>query len=127
QDLDNLYGSPQCTDARGRTATASTCIVALGKLGSRELNYASDIDLLFLYSDDGTTAGSATLYARFAEEVRERVYRRTETVERALSHVRLARQKIDREHGRDARGFNVKLGRGGGNGRVRPAAQAASA
>ena len=32
--------------------------MALGKLGSRELNYASDIDLIFIYSDDGTTAGS---------------------------------------------------------------------
>lgn len=193
QELENLYGLPQCTDARGRTATASTAIVALGKLGSRELNYASDIDLLFIYSDDGTTAGtgeraavtnreyfgklaervarlvgqpsgegaayrvdlrlrpygrdgalscslaeavryyrekaqawelqalirsraaagSATLYARFAEEVRERVYRREETVARALSHVRLARQKIEGQHRRDARGFNVKLGRGG--------------
>jgi glutamate-ammonia-ligase adenylyltransferase len=60
QDLDNKFGSPQCTDERGRTRTASFCIVALGKLGSYELNYASDIDLLFLYSDDGmTTAGGA--------------------------------------------------------------------
>jgi glutamate-ammonia-ligase adenylyltransferase len=30
-------------------------VVALGKLGSRELNYASDIDLIFLFSHDGTT------------------------------------------------------------------------
>ena len=33
-------------------------IIALGKLGSCELNYASDIDLVFIYSDDGTTSGS---------------------------------------------------------------------
>ncbi|MGI9069036.1 MAG: hypothetical protein ACR2HX_21865 [Pyrinomonadaceae bacterium] len=58
QDLDNRYGSPLSNDARGRVATADFCIVALGKLGSRELNYASDIDLIFIYSDDGTTAGS---------------------------------------------------------------------
>jgi glutamate-ammonia-ligase adenylyltransferase len=58
QDLDNRYGSPQCTDEKGRTATASFSIVALGKLGSHELNYASDIDLLFLYSDEGTTSGA---------------------------------------------------------------------
>ncbi len=56
QRLDNLYGSPQNTDARGRLAGAEFCIVALGKLGSRELNYASDIDLLFLFSDEGLTS-----------------------------------------------------------------------
>ena len=33
---------------------------SLGKLGSRELNYASDIDLLFLYSADGQTYGTGT-------------------------------------------------------------------
>ncbi len=33
-------------------------VVALGKLGSRELNYSSDIDLLFLYSEDGETSGA---------------------------------------------------------------------
>jgi glutamate-ammonia-ligase adenylyltransferase len=56
QELDNRYGSPKSTDERGRISSAEFCIVALGKLGSRELNYASDIDLLFLYSDDGLTA-----------------------------------------------------------------------
>ncbi|HEX5965029.1 MAG TPA: hypothetical protein VFY51_03830, partial [Pyrinomonadaceae bacterium] len=57
QDLDNRYGSPRRTDERGRIADAEFCVVALGKLGSMELNYASDIDLVFLYSDDGTTSG----------------------------------------------------------------------
>jgi glutamate-ammonia-ligase adenylyltransferase len=59
QDLENKYGSPLRSDERGRIATADFCVVALGKLGSRELNYASDIDLIFIYSDDGTTAGSS--------------------------------------------------------------------
>ena len=58
QDLDNRFGSPLRKDERGRIATADFCIIALGKLGSRELNYASDIDLIFVYSDEGTTAGS---------------------------------------------------------------------
>ena len=56
QDLDNKYGAPQRVDDRGRSAIAEFSIVALGKLGSYELNYASDIDLLFLYSDEGTTS-----------------------------------------------------------------------
>ncbi|MBC8032096.1 MAG: hypothetical protein H7Z16_18575 [Pyrinomonadaceae bacterium] len=58
QDLDNKYGAPLHNDERGRVATAEFSIVALGKLGSCELNYSSDIDLLFLYSDEGETAGS---------------------------------------------------------------------
>jgi [glutamine synthetase] adenylyltransferase / [glutamine synthetase]-adenylyl-L-tyrosine phosphorylase len=193
QELDNRYGAPLCTDARGRKTTASFVVVALGKLGSRELNYASDIDLLFLYSDDGETsgagergqttnreyfnrlaermtrfvgqqtgegaayrvdlrlrphgrdgalscslnealryyragaqawelqtlirsraaAGAAALYARFAEAVRERVYSHADSIEAALSNVRLAKQKIDRQHADGSRGYNVKLGRGG--------------
>ena len=60
QEMDNRYGVPRRTTERGRTATATVCIVALGKLGSCELNYASDIDLLFLYSDDGETTGTGT-------------------------------------------------------------------
>lgn len=60
QELDNRFGAPLETDEKGRSAPAGFCIVALGKLGSKELNYSSDIDLLFLYSSDGTTSGSGT-------------------------------------------------------------------
>lgn len=60
QLLDNRYGSPQNRDDRGRITSPDFCIVALGKLGSRELNYASDIDLLFLYSDDGETSSGGS-------------------------------------------------------------------
>ncbi len=38
----------------GRAQTPFT-VCALGKLGARELNYSSDIDLLFLYGADGST------------------------------------------------------------------------
>jgi glutamate-ammonia-ligase adenylyltransferase len=58
QELENRYGSPRSIDERGRIAAAEFCIVALGKLGSCELNYASDIDLMFVYSDEGTTSGA---------------------------------------------------------------------
>src|SRR5947207_2118044 len=57
QEMTNLYGTPQTIDERGRIEKAEFAIVALGKLGCRELNYASDIDLLFLYSADGETSG----------------------------------------------------------------------
>ncbi len=57
QELDNRYGMPLETDEKGKETRAKSCVVALGKLGSKELNYASDIDLLFLYSKDGSTSG----------------------------------------------------------------------
>jgi len=39
---------------------AGCAVVAMGKFGGRELNFSSDIDLIFLYSAEGMTSGSAT-------------------------------------------------------------------
>jgi glutamate-ammonia-ligase adenylyltransferase len=103
QDLDNRYGLPRRVDERGRTATAEFCVIALGKLGSMELNYASDIDLVFLYSDDGTTAGT-----RERGEVSNREYfvKLSETIARLVgqSGGEGAAYRVDlrlRPHGRD--------------------------
>lgn len=60
QELDNRYGMPLTIDGHGKSARAEFCVIALGKLGSKELNYSSDIDLLFVYSSDGTTAGQGS-------------------------------------------------------------------
>ncbi|HEV2178273.1 MAG TPA: hypothetical protein VGW33_13900 [Terriglobia bacterium] len=57
QELVKRYGQPQYRDAEGRIARSGFSIVSLGKLGGDELNYSSDVDLLFLYSHDGETAG----------------------------------------------------------------------
>lgn len=51
------YGSPLIEDASGAAALAAFTVLALGKLGGRELNYSSDIDLMFLYSGNGETCG----------------------------------------------------------------------
>jgi len=59
QELEKRYGRPQYRDAQGRIARAGFSILSLGKLGGNELNYSSDIDLLFLYSHDGETAGGS--------------------------------------------------------------------
>jgi len=56
-DAVNQFGRPQTWDAGGRIVPAGMVVMALGKLGGHELNYSSDIDLLFLYSDDGETTG----------------------------------------------------------------------
>ena len=42
-------------------------IVAYGKLGGRELGYASDLDLIFLYDDDAQDAGM--IYAKLAKRI----------------------------------------------------------
>jgi [glutamine synthetase] adenylyltransferase / [glutamine synthetase]-adenylyl-L-tyrosine phosphorylase len=57
QELEKRYGQPQYRDSQGRVARSGFSIASLGKLGGNELNYSSDIDLLFLYERDGETAG----------------------------------------------------------------------
>jgi glutamate-ammonia-ligase adenylyltransferase len=59
RELEKRYGQPTYRDAQGRIVRAGFSIVSLGKLGGNELNYNSDIDLLFLYSHDGETAGGS--------------------------------------------------------------------
>lgn len=59
QELEKRYGRPQYRDVQGRIARAGFSILSLGKLGGNELNYSSDIDLLFLYSQDGETGGGS--------------------------------------------------------------------
>jgi glutamate-ammonia-ligase adenylyltransferase len=103
QELDNRYGLPRQTDERGRTGTAAFCIMALGKLGSHELNYASDIDLVFLYSDEGTTSG---LGQRGEVSNREYFVKLAESVVRLAGRPagEVAAYRVDvrlRPHGRD--------------------------
>ncbi len=47
--------------ARFGETDAKFCVIALGKLGGVELNYSSDIDLMFLYSENGMTRGPAAI------------------------------------------------------------------
>ncbi len=56
-ELEARHGMPFESNERGLPEPASFCILALGKLGGRELNYSSDVDLMFLYSDNGQTSG----------------------------------------------------------------------
>ncbi len=59
QELRKRYGEPQYRDVQGRIARSEFSVVSLGKLGGNELNYSSDIDLLFLYSHNGETSGGS--------------------------------------------------------------------
>ncbi len=103
QDVDNRFGLPRSVDERGRSTTAEFCVIALGKLGSMELNYASDIDLIFLYSDEGTTAGTGE---RGETSNREYFVKLSETIARLVgqSGGEGAAYRVDlrlRPHGRD--------------------------
>jgi glutamate-ammonia-ligase adenylyltransferase len=42
-------------------------VIGYGKLGGKELGYASDLDIIFLYEDDAPEAGE--VYARFAQRI----------------------------------------------------------
>lgn len=59
QELRKRYGEPQYRDSEGRIVRSEFSVVSLGKMGGNELNYSSDIDLLFLYSHDGETSGGS--------------------------------------------------------------------
>jgi glutamate-ammonia-ligase adenylyltransferase len=47
------YGVPRAAD----NSLAELVILGMGKLGGHELNFSSDVDLIFLYSESGTTDG----------------------------------------------------------------------
>lgn len=47
------YGAPLDSDGQPQ----ELIVIGMGKLGGRELNVSSDIDLIFIYPEDGDTAG----------------------------------------------------------------------
>jgi [glutamine synthetase] adenylyltransferase / [glutamine synthetase]-adenylyl-L-tyrosine phosphorylase len=50
--LDQRYGKPEDN---------ALSVMALGKLGAQELNYSSDVDLMFVYREDGETTGAESI------------------------------------------------------------------
>jgi glutamate-ammonia-ligase adenylyltransferase len=69
--LTEHYGTPLGPDGR----PTGLAVIGMGKLGGEELNYSSDIDLIFVYGDDGETSGGEVGRIPngdyFAEAVRE--------------------------------------------------------
>ncbi|MGO4392652.1 bifunctional [glutamate--ammonia ligase]-adenylyl-L-tyrosine phosphorylase/[glutamate--ammonia-ligase] adenylyltransferase [Variovorax sp. M-6] len=63
-ELDEVHGAPLAADGR----RAQLWVVGMGKLGARELNVSSDIDLIYLYDHDGETAGGPDGHARLANQ-----------------------------------------------------------
>ena len=102
------FGMP--TTVRG--AAGGFVVLALGKLGGQELNYSSDIDLVFLYDEDGQTQGekvvsNAEFFARTGSDI----------VRLLADHTALGmafrvdmRLRPDGEQGALARSFDATLG-----------------
>ncbi|MEJ5223968.1 MAG: hypothetical protein WHV44_05880, partial [Anaerolineales bacterium] len=66
EDLRALHGTPR--DAAGDPLQMA--VLALGKCGGRELGFASDIELMFVYEGEGVTDGPAPVsVAEFEEKV----------------------------------------------------------
>jgi glutamate-ammonia-ligase adenylyltransferase len=53
--LAERHGAPRAASGRGQ----DLIVIGMGKLGGRELNVSSDIDLIFVYPEDGETAGGS--------------------------------------------------------------------
>jgi glutamate-ammonia-ligase adenylyltransferase len=51
------YGEPRLPDG----TSCGFSVISLGKLGGQELNYSSDIDLMFLYAGNGETDGPSPI------------------------------------------------------------------
>jgi glutamate-ammonia-ligase adenylyltransferase len=64
QALDLSHGSPG-TASGGR---ALLWVIGMGKLGARELNVSSDIDLIYIYDEDGDTSGDAQGRGRISNQ-----------------------------------------------------------
>ena len=62
------------SDAQGRVI--DFWIIGMGKLGARELNVSSDIDLIYVYEDDGQTAGAQLVMSahEYFANVAKRLY-----------------------------------------------------
>src|SRR5258708_1920749 len=60
RSLVTRYGQPRA-DTGSFGGLAHFAVIALGKLGGAELNYSSDIDLMFVYSANGSTEGPESI------------------------------------------------------------------
>ena len=57
-ELVRRHGEPRCAGLLA-DKVCGFAIIGMGKLGGEELNFSSDIDLLFIYEGDGETTGFA--------------------------------------------------------------------
>ena len=64
QSLDQTHGTPMTPEG----VRAQFWVVGMGKLGARELNVSSDIDLIYIYDHDGDTTGDEVGRGRLSNQ-----------------------------------------------------------
>ncbi|MFY8044085.1 MAG: glutamine-synthetase adenylyltransferase, partial [Rhodoferax sp.] len=62
--LEQQHGSPRTPQGE----FCQLCIIGMGKLGARELNVSSDIDLIYVYDQDGETTGNSDGRGRISNQ-----------------------------------------------------------
>ncbi len=67
EDLRSLHGAPRLED-HPTGAVSQMTVLALGKGGGRELGFASDIELMFVYVDGGQTDGPEVVATSIFQE-----------------------------------------------------------
>ena len=81
EDLRSVYGTPYTEGG----VISQMSIVALGKCGGRELGFASDIELIFIYAENGKTSGpevitTAEYHEKVVESFVQSIYARREGI-----------------------------------------------
>jgi len=66
-ELRARYGPPRYIDDDGVERDATLAVIGMGKLGGDELNFASDVDVIYVYSSDRGAAGELSLHEYFAK------------------------------------------------------------
>lgn len=61
------YGDPRYLDDDGVLRDARLVVIGMGKLGGEELNFASDVDVIYIYSSDQGEVGGLSLHEYFAK------------------------------------------------------------
>src|SRR5437773_372365 len=82
------YGSP----------TAEFAILALGKLGGHELNHSSDVDLIFLYSEEGQLSPHFS-YHEFFNRLRDKLERNVKLGRGGIREIEFVVQTLQFIHG----------------------------
>jgi glutamate-ammonia-ligase adenylyltransferase len=59
RQLSGRFGRPYHQDADGRWEPTPACVFGMGKLGGQELNYSSDVDVIFVYAEEGQCFSTA--------------------------------------------------------------------
>jgi len=84
QRLATRFGEPTAGEGRRAGEPAEMAVLAMGKFGGREMNYHSDLDIVFLYEADGQTVhagrsdrGETTTNQHFFSQLAQRVIKTT--------------------------------------------------